>query len=86
MIDLGGVGPLDSLLFRDQAFIDHVNEDFDGGSGAALARARLEHVETPFFNRKFQILHVAIVLLQAMGNLLELLVDLWQILLQAADL
>ena len=37
LIDLGGVGPLDGLLFCDQAFIDHVYENFDGGCGTALA-------------------------------------------------
>src|SRR5213080_4874810 len=31
LIDLGGVGALDGLLFLDQAFIDHVYENFDGG-------------------------------------------------------
>src|SRR5207247_5610349 len=51
----------------------------------ALSRSRLQHPELASLYRKLDILHVAIVALQQLGNLCKLFVDFWQFFLELVD-
>ena len=85
LIYLTRLNALDGLLLADQTLFHHIDGHFDGCLGVALGRARLEHVEAAFFDGEFQVLHIAVMLFQAPGDFLELLIHLGQVLLQAAD-
>jgi hypothetical protein len=67
--------PPDGLLFRDDPLLDHVDGDLHGGRRGSLRRARLEHVEAAPLDRELEVLDVAVVMLQAVGDPLELVVD-----------
>ena len=85
MIHLTRLNAFDGLLLADQTLFHHIDGHFDGCLGVALGRARLEHVEAAFFDGEFQVLHIAVMLFQAPGDFLELLVHFGQVLLQATD-
>ena len=65
LVELGGIDPDDRLLAVDQALVDHVDGRLQRGRGRALRRARLEHVEDVVLDRELDVLHVAVVLLEA---------------------
>ena len=48
----------------DQAFIGHVDGDLERRLGGALAGARLQHPQPAVLDGEFQVLHVAIMLLE----------------------
>ena len=75
LIELLRVDTLNRLFLCDQPFIDHVAGDLQGGGRRALAAAGLEHVELAALNGELQVLHVAVVALQAIAHLVELLED-----------
>ena len=56
--------------------VDHVGRDAHGRRRRPLAAARLEHVQPAALDRELEVLHVAVVALQASRDLLELAVDL----------
>ena len=60
-----GVDAEDRLLLRDQLLLHHLDGDPDGGVAGALAVPGLEHVQLPVLDGELEVLHVAVVLLQA---------------------
>src|SRR5438445_587758 len=85
LLDLRGLDPLERLVLRDEVLADHVRRDLHRGGGGALRRARLEHVQLAALDGELEVLGVAIVLLQALGDLLELRVRLRQVALHLRD-
>src|SRR5271156_4022844 len=59
-LDVFTLDALDGLLFGDEAFLDHVYGDAEGSGWGALAGARLEDVELPFFDGELDVLHFAV--------------------------
>jgi hypothetical protein len=60
------------LLFGDQPVIDHLDGDPQRGLGGALAAAGLEHPQLALLDGEFEILHVAVMGLEAIADALEL--------------
>ena len=75
-----------SLILLDQSFVDHVDRDLDRRCGGPLAGAGLQQIELAFLNREFEILHVAIMLFQPLGDLFKLLVYFRHFLGQMRDM
>ncbi len=63
-VDLIRLDPGDGLLARDQALFNHIHGDADLRLRRALAVARLQHPQLAAFDGEFDILHVAVVLLE----------------------
>ena len=84
-LDLARLDAEHGFVGSYQPLLDHVDGDVDGGLGGALGGPRLEHVELAAFDRELEVLDVAVVVLQLLGDLLELLVDLRQVALQRVD-
>ena len=82
LVDLGGLDALDRLVLGDEGFRDHVDGDLDGRLGGALRGARLQHPELALLDGELEVLDVAVVLLEALGVGLELLVDVRQLFLE----
>ena len=68
LVDLGRLDPADGLLRRDDALVDHVDRDPDGGGRGPLRVARLEHVQAAALDRELEVLDVAVVLLELPGR------------------
>ena len=75
----------DGFFLRDQAFFHHLDGDADRGAAGALAVARLQHVQAAVLDGELEVLHVAIMLFQARGDLAQLVVDLGHDLLELGD-
>ena len=73
------------FLLGDLALVDQVDGNLQSGCGGALAVAGLQHVELAVFNGELHILHVAIVLLEAMRDVVELRVNLGHIVGELGD-
>ena len=73
LVELGGVDPGDRVLARDQALLDHRDGALHGGCRRPLRGARLQHEEALVLDRELDVLHVAVVLLEAAHRLHELL-------------
>ena len=74
LIELLRIDAQDGFFLADQALVDHVHRDAYRGRTGALAIARLQHVEFAVLDGELEILHVAIVLFQAGGDLVKLAV------------
>ena len=85
LIELVGRHALDSFFLGDQPFPDHIHGNAHSGRTGSLAVARLEHVELAFLDGELKILHVAIVLLEARGDLNQLFVCFRQNLFELGD-
>ena len=72
LVDLVRLDPLDRFLLADESFLGHVYGDLHGGGGGPLGGAGLEHVQRSALDGELQVLRIAIVLLQTVGNGLEL--------------
>ena len=77
VVKLVGFHAEDGLFFRDKAFLNHLNGNPNCSNPGALAVARLKHVEAAFLDRKFEVLHIPIVLLESSRDFLELLIYMW---------
>ncbi len=86
LVDLGGFDPADRLLLRDRAVLDHVDRDLHRGCRGPLGGARLEHVELAALDRELEVLDVAVVALELLPDLLELVVDRRHLLGHLGDL
>ena len=82
LVELLGVDALDRLLLGDDALINHVARHADGGLRGALAVARLQQVELALLDRELDVLHVAVVRLQARHGGEQLGVGLGQLALE----
>ena len=76
-IDLFGGDALDSFFLGDQAFVDHLDSDLHSGVGSAFAVAGLEHPQFTVFDGEFHILHIAVVVFKFLGDIHELVVDVF---------
>ncbi len=65
----------DGFLPVDQLLLDHIHREADGGEAGTLAVAGLEHPQLAALDGEFDVLHIAVVLLQLEAHLVELLVD-----------
>ena len=86
LIELLGLDAQHGGLLVDQAFLDEVGGDADGGGGGALAVAGLEHEELAIFNGELHVLHVLVVLLELHADGVELLEDFGHRLLEGGIL
>ena len=86
LLDLGRLDSLDGLVLGDEPLFHHVGRDLDRGRGGALGRAGLEHVELAALDGELEVLRVAVMLLEPLGDLVELGVRLWQVFLHLRDL
>ena len=77
--------PHDGLSVVDQALGHHVHGEFHCRRAGALAIAGLEHVQLAFLDGEFEVLYVAIVLLQAAGDRSQLVIRLREHGLQFAN-
>ena len=56
------------LLAAEETFLRHVDGDADCGLGGALPEPRLQHPEPPVVDRELDVLHVAVVRLEARAH------------------
>ncbi len=75
----------DSLALVDHTLVNKVDSDLQSGGGGALAVTGLKHVELAGLNGELHVLHVLIMLLETVGDLGKLVVNLRHILLEVAD-
>ena len=73
LVELCGVDAAHGLLAGDEALLDHLDSDAQGGGGGALAHAGLEHPELALLDGELDIAHIAIVILERQEHALELL-------------
>ena len=73
LVELCGVDAAHGLLAGDEALLDHLDGDAQGGGGGALAHAGLEHPELALLDGELDIAHIAIVILERQEHALELL-------------
>ena len=82
---MGRLDPRERLVLGDDALVDHVGRDLHRGRRRPLGAARLEHVQPAALDRELEVLDVAVVALEPLGDLLELGVDLGQVVAHLAD-
>ena len=68
LVERGRIDAGDRLLFRDQLVARHFDGDLERRLGGALAGTGLQHPEFAALDGEFEILHVAVVLLQPVGD------------------
>ena len=68
--------PHEGLVHRDDALIDQLDGDAEGGGSGALADTRLQHPELASLNGELDVAQVAVVPLQLVHDVHELLVGL----------
>ncbi len=85
LVHLGGLDASDCLFLGDQLLADHVDRDPHRRVCRSLGAAGLEHVEAAALDRELEVLDVAVMLLELLGDLLELGVGLGHVLGQRRD-
>ncbi len=73
LVELGGVDANDRFLAGDEPLVDHLGRDAERGSRRPLPRAGLQEVERPLLDRELDVLQVAVVGLEAVERVDELL-------------
>ena len=73
LVELRGIDAAHGLLAGNEALLDHLDGDTQGGGGGALAHAGLEHPELALLDGELDIAHIAIVILERQEDALELL-------------
>ena len=73
LVELAGIDAGDRLLARDEALVDHLRRDARRSRGRALAGSRLQEVERPLLDRELDVLQVAVVRLEPVERVDELL-------------
>ena len=73
LVELRWVNAAHGFLAGDEALLNHLDGDTQGGGGGALAHASLEHPELALLDGELDIAHVAIVVLERQEHALELL-------------
>ena len=76
LFELRRFDPHDRIFGRDQPLAHHVCGDRHGCLAGALAVSSLQHIQASFLNSELEILHIAIVTLEAIGDFAELPVAL----------
>ena len=72
LVELPGIDPRDGLLARDETLVDHLRGDAQRRGRRPLARARLQEIERPFLDRELDVLEVAVVGLESVERVDEL--------------
>ena len=85
LVELAGVDARDRLLARDEPLVDHLGRDAQRGGRRALPRARLQEVQRPLLDRELDVLQVAVVRLEPVERVDELLERLGHALAHAVD-
>ena len=85
LVELARIDARDCLLARDEPLVDHLRRDAKRGGGRALARARLQDVQRPLLDRELDVLQIAVVRLEPVERLDELLEGLRHVLAHALD-
>ena len=73
LVELRGVDAVHGLLTGDEAFLDHLDSDAQGGGCGTLAHAGLEHPELTLLDGELDIAHIAVMILERQEHTLELL-------------
>ena len=68
--------PHQGLLLGDDALVDEVDRDAEGGLGGALAHPGLQHPQVPLLDGELDVAHVAVVALEAGHDAEQLVVAL----------
>ena len=84
-VQLLGLHAENSGVLRDLALVHQVYGDLQSGGSGSLAVSGLKHIQLAVLNGEFHILHVGIVLFQAVRDVGKLLVHLGHILGQLGD-
>ncbi len=64
LVERGRVDARHRFLAGDEPFVRQLDRDLQRRLGGALARARLQHPQLALLDREFEVLHVAVVLLE----------------------
>ena len=72
--ELGAVDPLERLGLVDQALVDELGGDPEGGAGGALADPGLQHPQLAALDGELDVAEVLVVVLQGLHDLHELVV------------
>ena len=72
LVELAGIDARDRLLARDQPLLHHLDRGSERGRRCALRAPGLEEVELALLDRELDVLHVAVVLLEALDRLHQL--------------
>ena len=78
LVEGGGFHLHHRLFLGDHALFGEIDGDLQRRLGRALPVARLQHVQTALLDRELDVLHVAVVALQPLHHVLELLEHLRQ--------
>ena len=78
LVELRRLDARDRVVAADQALVDHVGRDPQRRAGRPLAAARLEDVEPLLLDGELDVLHLAVVLLEALKRVDQLGVRLRQ--------
>ncbi len=73
LVELPGIDTRDRLLARDEALVDHLGSDSKRSRRRALPGTGLQEVERPFLHRELDVLQVAVVALEAVERVDQLL-------------
>ena len=85
LVELARVDPRHRLLAREQALGGHLHRDPERGLRGALARSRLQQEELAVLDRELDVLHLAVVVLEPLEGLDEVVVRLRQALVHPVD-
>ena len=84
-VQVAGIDHGDGLLLGDHALVHQVAGDLQRGGRGALAVAALQHVQLTVLHGELHVLHVAIVILQDIADLDELVIGLGELLSHLGD-
>ena len=84
-IQVAGIDHGDGLLLGDHALVHQVAGDLQGGGSGPLAVAALQHVQLTVLHGELHVLHVAVVILQDIADLDELVIGLGELLGHLSD-
>ena len=76
LVQLIRLDPPYRLFVGDKPLVDHVNCNLDGRERGAFADAALKHVEHSLLDCEFDIHHIAVVFLEGLAYLIQVLVEL----------
>ncbi len=72
LVELRWLNALDGFSLADESFTDHIDGDIDGRLASPLPSPRLKHEQAAILDRELDVLHVAVMMLEPRGDLVEL--------------
>ena len=73
LVELRGIDTAHGLLAGDEALLNHLDGNAQGGGGGTLAHTGLEHPELALLDGELDIAHIAVVVLERQEHALEFL-------------